>query len=79
MAEELSPSDAFDELVGQEIKSLAAILNESHKSIAIMVVAVNDEGVIEMYVSTRAKDSARAGIVQGFREETDHIEAKWRV
>jgi hypothetical protein len=71
------PTKAFDDLVEQEIRSLAIMLAESGKSISIVVVAASGE-IAETYHHVRAKRvEDRVGLLQGLADQTVTLHKKW--
>lgn len=76
MPENPLPSAAFDKLVAEEIATLGALLAQSGKSIAIVVVA--SSGVMaETYSRFITLPADRVGIMQGMRAETRDLAERW--
>lgn len=71
------PTKAFDDLVKEEIEGLAAMLNDSGKSIAVIVVAASGD-VSESYCATRTKPSERETILGGLSSRLDILKRGWR-
>lgn len=56
---------AFDKLVAQETATLATLLSAPRRSVLVIVIATDDDGVAEAHVAERVLPSQREAINRG--------------